>query len=869
MHADDTQPTQAQAQAPAVADLIERPAHAQIDHWRVLRVLGRGGMGEVLLAERSEGDFRQEVARKVLRWGTVDDALRDRLRRERRLLSALEHPNIARLLDGGDLPNGDPYLVLEFVRGEPITRACEGLDLRRTLELFLKACEAVEYAHQRLIVHRDIKPANILVDAAGVPKLLDFGIAKLIAGAEGGDSEMTRAGLGLMTPAYSAPEQLRGEAITVATDVYQLGLLLHELLCGERAQPVQDTTRPSEIERLVCEREPTPPSQGGALSPTARRALRGDLDTIVLRALAKAPERRYASVAALAADLRAHLDRRPIAARSDSVSYRASRFLYRHRVASLVGVAMLALLLGLLWRELSLRGEAERARDEARQQAARAEAALVEAREGRARAEAIAAFVEGMLVRAGTQRVGGGPEARIVDALAPAWTQAGALFDTAPDQYASLAVVIARVHGSLGQYRQAYDLLAEAWQRLQGVLPEAHERMIDLRRTLAAHASASGLMEVALEHREAVYRLETSVNGAGSETALSALSSLADTLHALGRGAQTLELYDAALAEAQARLPADSDAVLDLRLHQAVALSTLGQTGRARQSLMDLVDLRLARGQHDHADLVSSFLQIAISLDREGRLGQSLQALRWLDELLVAVHGPEYRSRFAGLNNQVVVLATLEQREAERALLGELQPRIRQAFGEDHPLMRRLLLSDARLRLRQGDAAGARALVAPLFERLAEQLGDGAWQTLQVESQLRLSECLLQPKAETLARLQRIASLADSVAPRGSSLQFANNEIRHAGIECAFASGQRRQAIEDMQALRDELIASSGRYDYDARRSLSSLVAMARSVGDAALERESEALLELPDDDPTAAAWVSKLPAPAALTGDG
>lgn len=336
--------------------------------WRVLEEIGRGGMALVYRAERADGAYRQQVAIKLLHRIGGSMSAEKRFERERNLLARLEHPNISRLLDGGTTGDGRSYIVMEYVEGEPIDRYCDRrkLSIGARLSLFADVCDAVQYAHDRLIVHRDIKPGNILVTAEGVPKLLDFGIAKLMeTDAQAGD--LTRTGLAeqLLTPQYASPEQVLGEPVSKAADIYALGLLLYELLCGRRARQIE-STRPSRIEQAICETPSILPSQActadiaaGAnpgpatasdiaaarevTSARLKRMLRGDLDNIVMMALRREPERRYASAEQMAADIRSFLAVRPIRARPDSTLYRLRRFVRRHSFGVATTCAMILL----------------------------------------------------------------------------------------------------------------------------------------------------------------------------------------------------------------------------------------------------------------------------------------------------------------------------------------------------------------------------------------------------------------------------------------------------------------------------------------------------------------------------------------------
>ncbi|HEY8550676.1 MAG TPA: protein kinase [Vicinamibacterales bacterium] len=373
---------------------------ARAGPYRLISELGHGGMGTVYLAVRDDDAFQKRVAIKILKRGMDTDAIVRRFRHERQILASLQHPYIASLLDGGTTADGRPYFAMEYVQGQPIVDYCEThrLDTSARLELFRKVCAAVQHAHQNLIIHRDIKPANVLVAADGTPRLLDFGIAKLLTPGVGGEAAPTVAGVQLMTPEYASPEQVRGEPVTTATDVYSLGVLLYELLTGRR--PYRITSRaPAEIARVVCESTPARPSaavtspeqpaagdeitrEAGstAAAPThgmrpitvdadrLRRRLAGDLDTIVLKALSKEPSRRYASAEQFAEDVRRHLAGLPVMARRDTLGYRTAKFLRRNRAMVAAGVLVfLALVAGIIGTASQARiARAERQRAEQR-----------------------------------------------------------------------------------------------------------------------------------------------------------------------------------------------------------------------------------------------------------------------------------------------------------------------------------------------------------------------------------------------------------------------------------------------------------------------------------------------------------------------
>jgi eukaryotic-like serine/threonine-protein kinase len=383
----------------------------KIGPYKILKELGRGGMGRVLLAERDDEQFSQKVALKLIPGGITSENQTLRFLAERQILANLNHPNVAKLLDGGITEHGQPWFAMEYIDGKPIDIYCDEkqLPIAERLELFQKVCEAVQYAHQKLVVHRDLKPSNILVTNNGQVKLLDFGIAKILNPdtTDASDLPVTQTGLLPLTPAYASPEQVRGDAITTASDIYQLGIVLYELLSGCRPYEVSGRS-PSEIEKIICEEDPTRPSTAITKAPStqknkdatgmvvsaARRSkpdqlkkrLKGDLDTIVLKALRKEPERRYESAEKLASDIENYLNGNPVSAHPDSVIYRGKKFFERHTVGVLSAAAIVLLLIGyaatITWHSQ----QTQAALLQAQQETERAEQAL-------SRAEALQVFL--------------------------------------------------------------------------------------------------------------------------------------------------------------------------------------------------------------------------------------------------------------------------------------------------------------------------------------------------------------------------------------------------------------------------------------------------------------------------------------------
>jgi tetratricopeptide (TPR) repeat protein/tRNA A-37 threonylcarbamoyl transferase component Bud32 len=429
----------------------------QFGAYQILREIGRGGLGAVYLAARADDEYRKQVAIKLVRRGLDTEDILRRFRNERQILAQLDHPNIARLIDGGTTDDGLPYFVMEYVNGEPINAYCDAHALSTTerLTLFRKICAAVIYAHQNLVIHRDLKPSNILVTQEGEPKLLDFGIAKLLSA---GDELFTQTipALRVMTPEYASPEQVKGDKIMTTSDVYSLGVLLYELLTGRRPYRLK-TRSAEEIARAITDQEPERPStavtRGDPISPqsgpsrtgTLRnpKSLRGDLDNIVLMAMRKEPARRYTSVGQFSEDIRRHLAGLPVVARKDTVSYRTGKFVNRHRI----GVAAAALIL------LSLVGGIV--------------ATLIEvrtARRERAKAEAISIFLQKTLHASDPSlNLSGQPTVKDILDDASKRLATEELSDQ-PEVRAELQRIIGASYLSLGQYDLAQQNLMAALQ---------------------------------------------------------------------------------------------------------------------------------------------------------------------------------------------------------------------------------------------------------------------------------------------------------------------------------------------------------------------------------------------------------------------
>ncbi len=461
------------AAAAEVTELHDRASRVgdHIGPYKVLRRIGRGGTGSVYLAVRDDDEFQRRVAIKLVRRGMATADILRRFRSERQILASIDHPYIAHLLDGGSTDDGVPYFVMEYIEGEPINVYCDRnrLSIEERLALFCQVCSAVQVAHQNLVVHRDIKPGNILVSAAGVPKLLDFGIAKLLnPELSAAVDDPTLLELRVMTPEYASPEQMRGGAITTASDVYSLGILLYELLAGRRPYQLDNLPMP-DMELVVCTTHPSRPSDAvsqpdvarvsegsvpidaatvaqarGEAPERLRRALAGDLDNIVLMALRKEPNRRYSSVEHFADDIQRHLKGLPVTARADTLGYRVGKFVGRHRLGVAVGITAVLFGLALATTIVVQAGQVAAERDRAQRAAERATAVSDFLQEIMASADPI----EGM-----------GRDVTVIESVEAAVPRIGSTFDNQPHLQAAVRHTIGTTFLRLGRLEEAEEQL--------------------------------------------------------------------------------------------------------------------------------------------------------------------------------------------------------------------------------------------------------------------------------------------------------------------------------------------------------------------------------------------------------------------------
>lgn len=663
----------------SVAGFVTGLAHEdmvgrQVGAYRIEREIGRGGMGSVYLARRAEGDFDKAVAIKLIKRGFDTDEIVSRFRHERRILASLDHPYITKLLDGGSTGDGRPYLVMEYVEGRPLTFFCEenGLDVGERLELFLKVCSAVSFAHSNLVIHRDLKPSNIAITKDGSPRLLDFGIAKLLSPYPQTLTAGTADAFRAMTPDYASPEQLSGGPITLASDVYSLGVVLYELLAGQKPyrvsaanadvmlRTVLDTVpdRPSSVVAARAAREVGPAAGRRASADRLRRELRGDLDNIILMALRKEPVRRYPSVESFADDIRRHLAGMPVKARRDTIGYRAGKFVSRNKAGVAAGVGIAASILFALASSSRQARRARRDRDRA-------------VREAR-RAEAVNRFAKKMLTSVDPSR--SGKDVRFLDVLTEIEAALARDFADEPESMAELRLTIGLTFLSLGIFDRAETELEESLKMRRRLFPR---RSVEVAESLGAVAKvlhATGrILEAEPLYLEALETF-TEVRGEGSMRVARVLTDLGHLLALAGRHDESISRQKQALDIKRRLLGPD---------HLEVAIS-LGEIGNVLVMMLS----RFAEAE--------PFLREALRIARLHHAGDNPEVAKFLLYLGSAMHEKD----------PVQAIGFARQSFEMR----------RRLFGDSHPEVAWAAYNIGYYSVRQGDADEAVKMASSVVE---------------------------------------------------------------------------------------------------------------------------------------------------------
>jgi serine/threonine-protein kinase len=827
----------------AAARIATRPVEQRLGPYQLIEEIGSGGMGTVFLAERADENFSQRVAIKLLR-GIPTRDLTERMRRERQILADLNHPHIARLLDGASTTDGQPYLVMDYVDGMPLNAFCRAnnLPIAARLQLIQKICGAVQYAHQRLVIHRDLKPANVLVRADGEPVLLDFGIAKLLV--DTGPAAQ-KTGLHWFTPAYASPEQKRGEAVSTATDVHGLGVLLFEVLAD--VPPTLDDNG----------RLPPPSRAAGA------RRIPADLDLIVARATHPEPERRYVSAAALSDDLQRHLRGRPIHAAPDRLHYRIRKFIGRHRLASAAIVAAIAMASLFTWRLASERDRALRAEAQAREQSATAES-VVE--------YLVALFRTASPEDAGTKpiaprdlvdrgrreidtRLADAPQqrARLLGALGEIYVELG-LPDAAAESFAS-AAELARVHGTPRQRagylaEQGYALnldeqpgaaapvLGEAVALLGPVSPGDRTQAAEILSTLAlAQSRIDDIKAATASIRRA---LDYAQQASGTDSVL-----YAQCLYALAEVEMRSDRLDAAEASAQRsidlmrkHLPDDAPEVISATGFITQVYERQGRYADGERILRGMLTTRLRTLDPGSAWAVTARNNLAQAIQLQGRLVEATALMQENVDRLRVNHQEHSSSYTIALNNLASLLEEAGAYGTSLAMFREvLEGTERRAVAAEQPYLLLFRMNLGRSLMLNGKLDEARVLLAAPIEGNSRELDiERGRQFAHLADWMRRSGRYV----EALANIERAATTFTPLYPpdharfgivariRGlilrdqGRLDAAEAELRHAVAILAKGAGKDANSTIDTELQLADVLFQRGRGD-EARAALDRL----------------------------------------------
>ena len=695
---------------------------ALIGPYRLERRLGQGGMGAVYLAARADDAFRKRVALKIIKRGMDTDEIVARFMRERQTLANLDHPNIARLLDGGATPDGRPYFVMEYVEGEPLIAYCRGraLPAADRLRLFRAVCGAVQFAHSNLVVHRDLKPDNILVTSDGVPKLLDFGIAKLIGP---GTAAETRPAARLLTLEYASPEQIRGEPISTATDVFALGVMLYELL--SESHPFRRPGRTArELESAICDEDPPPPGQG-------------EVDLIVMKAMRKEPSRRYRSASELDDDIRRSLEGLPITAHADTLGYRARKFVARHAgavgAATVLVAALVAGLVGVTWQARVAQAERDRARVEAD------------------KAQRVSALLEQML-RAADPSVDG-RQVTVASVLAQASRRADVELTGRPDVEAAVRTAIGNTYYGLGLNAEAIRELETALRLSTDAHGEDAVETADIGTKLGAARLAEGDASAAESAFAAA--LASVERGAAGDAAAGHASGDAAEGNIRWRALNGLGLVAAARGDADAAgaryrealgiaraLYGDTDVrVAEITNNLAVQAHARGDLAEAERLYREALRITRELQGERLPGYAAGLSNLANVLHSQGRLADARVEYERALALRLDLLGADHPDVAFTEVNYSLLLGEMGEHAAARDMADRALGRRGASLPDGHPIVAAAVLARGQARLALGDAAGAERDVRDALARRRAMLPAAHWLIASTES--LLGECLL------------------------------------------------------------------------------------------------------------------------------
>lgn len=687
------------------AETADESMPARIGVWHPLRVLGRGGMGTVYLAERRDDGFRQQGALKLVHRDIDSEEFEQRFAQERQILASLNHPGIARLLDGGRDDAGRPYLVMEYVEGEPLDRYCDGrrLDIARRVALFVQVAQAIGYAHRNLVAHRDLKPSNILVAADGGAKLLDFGIAKVLTDDAPGAQPLTRTAMRIFTPEYATPEQVLGEPAATAADIYQLGLLLYELLTGRRAQQVRDFTQRA-LEEAICrtliaapseridDDDPAPCELRASTPAALRRRLRGDLDNIVLKSLRKEPERRYFSADELVDDLDRWRQGRPVRARPETFAYRTGKFVRRHAFAVSASAAIVLLLIGYAVTATLQSQALERERDRARAEAAKA--------------RQVQALVL-KLFEGANPEASGGVRMSARELLDRGWVEIESELRGQPEIQVEMLDTVGEAYRKLGEYDRAQGLFDRGLALARALPPGQSSALTRALRSSGRLRSDTGDYEAAktlLDDALARQRAAVPADALGIAETLTALGLLMDQRGEYAAAErhyrESLDIRSRALGPEHAEVAANLDDLGSIRRRQ-------GDYAGAEELYRRALTIYRKRLPRTHPHLAHSLSNLAIVRADQGDPAAAERLYREALALLRESVGERHANVAMVMNNLAMVLQSRNDRDGARQLLEQALDIRREALGERHQTVAMNMNDLGLLAFESGDSAAA------------------------------------------------------------------------------------------------------------------------------------------------------------------
>ena len=657
-------------------------------NYRAIKQIGTGGMGSVYLAERADGHFEQKVALKIVKPGMNSNEIITRFEGERQILARLQHPNIARLLDGGISEMGLPYFTMEYVEGKPITEYCDenNLTIEQRLELFKKVCEAVLYAHQNLVIHRDIKPSNILVEEDGTVKLLDFGIAKVFE--EDEDLKfVARTGTRVMTPEYASPEQVRGEPVSTATDIYSLGLILYQLLTGCPPYEVTSTSA-LEMERIICLTEPQKPStmitkisSSGAATeqktspdfisrkrkitiPKLKKRISGDLDNICLMAIRKEPERRYSSIAQFITDIDNHLTGLPITARKSTAGYRTRKFIQRHKVGVVItAIAVIVIALVTTFYTIQLAEERDKAQLEAE------------------KAKKVSEFLAGIF--------------QVSD----------------PEQ-------------SKGETITARELLDNGVKRIENELSDQPEVLANMLGVTGNVYKSLGLYDNALLLLQKSFFINDSLLGDDSPETVKSLNDLASLNFAMGEYESAIEKFSEALTKRKTIYGEESLEAAESMNDLAMVLREQGDYDQSEKLLNESLSIRKKLLSSESSEVAQSINNLGLLKEDMGDLDEAKKLLEESLQIKEKIYGKVHPSYSETIGNLAFLLQQLGEYEEASKLFKETLQIDKQLYGDVHPSISTDLYNIASNTALMGDLNRAEKLYTDVLELDKKLLGE-------------------------------------------------------------------------------------------------------------------------------------------------